>query len=583
MKRAARALVRLLVALAGLGAIVALAYAALGAWNRHRYATSEQADPGAAPRTFYVSASGSDSAAGTAPAAAWRTLARVNRTRLAPGDRVLLRGGEVFAGTLVFDDERGTPARPITVVSYGPGRATIDAGAGTAIRVHNAGGFRMANLRLAGSGRTTNRGSGIEFANDLIGGVKLPFVRIDRVEASGFGRYGVLVDGNRGKSGFRDVRITRVEAHDNALAGISVLGEFKRFSRDYAHRDVYIGESQVYRNPGVPGRKQAHSGSGIVLSDTDGGTVEHSVAWGNGWLCESEDGGPVGIWAWDANRVVIQFNESYGNRTGTFTDGGGFDLDGGVTRSVMQYNYSHDNAGAGFLLAQFPLARRFAGNTVRYNLSVDDGRANGRSGIAVWGHVTDSDLYHNTVYISAPAGGTRPRAVSVSNNEAAYFWEERGSRGVRFRNNIFQTVGGLEQLYVAPGQEDLRFQGNFYHADGGPPTWVWNDLPYGSLEVWRAASGQERLNGRPVGSVADPMLRLPAGAPRLNDTRRLTALDAYRLRPGSPAIDAGIPLRRLGVQPGARDFWGTPLPRGLPDVGADEAAPEPRVARLGGP
>lgn len=403
------------------------------------------------------------------------------------------------------------------------------------------------------------------------------------MEASGFGRYGVLVDGKRGKSGFRDVRITRVTAHDNALAGISVLGEFKRLSRGYAHRDVYIGESLAYRNPGVPGRKQAHSGSGIVLSDTDGGTIEHSVAWGNGWLCQSAAGGPVGIWAWDANRVVIQFNESHGNRTGTFTDGGGFDLDGGVTRSVMQYNYSHDNAGAGYLLAQFPLARRFAGNTVRYNLSVNDGRANGRSGIAVWGQVTDTDLYHNTVYISAPADGTRPRAVSVSNNEAAYFWEERGSRGVRFRNNIFQTAGWLEQLYVAPGQENLRFQGNFYHAEGGPPTWVWSDRPYGSLEAWRAASGQERLNGRAVGSVADPMLRLPAGAPRLNDTRRLTALEAYRLRPGSPAIDAGIPLRRLGVQPGARDFWGTPLPRGLPDVGADEAAPGARVARLGGP
>lgn len=164
MKRAARALVRLLAALAVAGGIAVLAYAALGAWNRHRYAAWEQANPGAAPRTFYVSASGSDAAAGTSPEAAWRTLARVNRTRFAPGDRILLRGGEAFAGTLVFDDERGTPARPITVASYGPGRATIDAGAGSAIRVHNAGGFRIANLRLAGSGRTANRGSGIEFA-----------------------------------------------------------------------------------------------------------------------------------------------------------------------------------------------------------------------------------------------------------------------------------------------------------------------------------------------------------------------------------------------------------------------------------
>ena len=37
-------------------------------------------------------------------------------------------------------------------------------------------------------------------------------------------------------------------------------------------------------------------------------------------------------------------------------DGVGFDFDGGVTNSVMQYNYSHDNDAAGFLRAQYAFA-----------------------------------------------------------------------------------------------------------------------------------------------------------------------------------------------------------------------------------
>ena len=47
-----------------------------------------------------------------------------------------------------------------------------------------------------------------------------------------------------------------------------------------------------------------------------------------------------------------------------------------MKNSVMQYNYSHDNDGAGYLLAQFTYAREFTNNIVRYNISENDGRKN---------------------------------------------------------------------------------------------------------------------------------------------------------------------------------------------------------------
>jgi len=58
-------------------------------------------------------------------------------------------------------------------------------------------------------------------------------------------------------------------------------------------------------------------------------------------------GGGVGIWAWDSNDIVIQHNIAHHNRTGSY-DGGGFDLDGGVSNSIMHYNLSYENDGSGY-------------------------------------------------------------------------------------------------------------------------------------------------------------------------------------------------------------------------------------------
>jgi hypothetical protein len=55
---------------------------------------------GAVPvRTFYVDAArGEDALDGRKPESAWRSLARVNRALLAPGDQVLFRRGLTWRG-----------------------------------------------------------------------------------------------------------------------------------------------------------------------------------------------------------------------------------------------------------------------------------------------------------------------------------------------------------------------------------------------------------------------------------------------------------------------------------------------------
>ena len=85
------------------------------------------AAPDAGARTFYVSPGGSDRAQGTSASKPWRTVARVNRARLRPGDTVLLRGRATFGHTLM-PHRAGRPGAPIRFASYGRGRARLRRG-----------------------------------------------------------------------------------------------------------------------------------------------------------------------------------------------------------------------------------------------------------------------------------------------------------------------------------------------------------------------------------------------------------------------------------------------------------------------
>ena len=546
-------------------ALVALLLVGRGAVGMtHRWEHGARADDRVlrdhAPVTYYVSPDGDDQAAGTSPDAPLRTLAAASGLALGPGDRVLLEGGATHDGPLRLDaDDVGTPARPILVGSYGRGRAVIDGGAGPAVQVIDTGGVEVVGLVLVGDGADANRGDGVLFENRLLGATRLAHVRVEDVEASGFGGYGVRVETSSShlvwvvmdfllppKSGYSDVRIERVAAHDNGLAGIYVYGEFNPlWGGTYAHRDVYVGHCRAYRNVGRSGPKLPHTGSGIVVSDVDGAVVEHSVAYENGLRSESRVGGPVGIWAWDATRVAIQHNVAYRNRTGGPKDGGGFDLDGGVTHSVMQYNLSYDNDGSGYLLAQFPGAHPFHDNVVRYNVSIGDGRKNSTAGILVWSGDPESPvtrtLVTNNTIIQTPSQQGAPSAL---------FIRETSSEDFVARDNVFATSGAVPLVTHRPGQRGLDLAGNVWAADTLIAVW---DGRAATLTDWRSASGLGDLD---VLELAALGLAGPIGA---------DSVGAYRPLPGSPLVDAAS-----GAD-AERDIVGTPVPQGAaPDVGAVE-------------
>jgi hypothetical protein len=525
---------------------------------------------------YHVSPAGDDAVSGMA-ATPWRTIDRVNRGAYGPGDRILFEGGTGFVGNLVLTGgpSRGDPANPITIGSYGPGRATIRAGRGTGARIEDLGGVVIRDLVVVGDSHDANDGFGILVVHRRADAARLIGIRIEDVEAHGFRWAGIYVGGmptalpafseqETGRHGFADVQIRRCIARENTYYGIFVDGAAKGVGPDYANRDVAIVGCTAADNPGDPRYTANHSGNGILLGDTDGGLIDGCVAHDNGAANGGRTGGPVGIWAYASNRVTIQSCRSFRNRTGGQADGGGFDLDGGVTRSIIQYCYSHDNDGAGFLVWNYEGApHRLADNSLRYNISVGDGRKHRYGGISVGtsDQPVHNLLVHNNSVYATRSPGADPSCVRV--------WNQPGD-GLYFVNNLFVTDGVPAVLCEARGDQ-VRFAGNAYWAAQGKLEIRDGSLPR-SLAEWRTATGQERWRGREAGIEADPLLSGFAG-------KRVNGAAAARLGPGafvllagSPLIDAGLDLSELpGAGHRGRDFRGMPVPQGpRPDIGAFE-------------
>lgn len=500
---------------------------------------------------FYVDAvAGSDANDGRSAASAWRSLAKVSAARLPDGAAVLLKGGQRHSGTVTIDaNDGGTPAAPVQLASYGTGRATITSGSGRALSIYNRAAVIVQDLVLVGD---FSGSDGMVIYSDRPG-VMHSNVTVERVEVRGYRGWGIALGSWAGAGGFQDVTFAGLDLHGNGNGGLLTYAQ-----QPNVHRNVRVVHSRAYRNPGYPGAS-GHTGNGFVLGGVAGGEISHSSAFENGGANDVDSEGPAGIWTYHSDRIVIQHNESYNNRTGSKADGDGFDLDIGTTNSVLQYNYSHGNDGAGYLLWQRgPVAS--GGNIVRYNISENDARKNGYGAITVSGASPGTLVHHNTVFTTGGAAQS-PAAVALFDAPSGY----------RFRNNLFVVRDGIPLVLASGGTTlpTVAFAGNAYHAGTGPFRLDWGRTRYTTLAAWRAGTGMERLGGADVGTSADPQVTGLGVGGTVGDPTLLHSLRAYRLAPGSPLLDAALPLPADEL--GARDFFGNRVPAGAAaDVGAHE-------------
>jgi hypothetical protein len=226
---------------------------------------------------YFVSPSGNDSNPGTSPQTAWKSIEKVNAATLKPDDKVSFEGGKKFAGSLNFDaNDSGSAAKPVTIASYGTGRATIESGAKNGLYAKNVSAFVVKDLIFVGAGADKDGDfSGICFFADLAG-KKPEQIRVDNVEVSGYRWDGISIQGD-GKNfgGFRDVRITNAEVHDNGDKGISMGGGQPK--GDWVHKKIYVN-CRVYimrrlKRKAIPNR--------IILSSVDD-TVSVLQTYNNG-------------------------------------------------------------------------------------------------------------------------------------------------------------------------------------------------------------------------------------------------------------------------------------------------------------
>lgn len=404
---------------------------------------------------YYLSQDGDDRRDGQGPERAWRSLERVPVRELRPGDRVLLRGGDRFHGTLDLTVS-GTATAPITVASWGDGRASILPPPGeNGIAITDAGHVVLRDLVIAGPGAdAAAKGSGVFLYAEKSRSVGIV---LRDLTCSDFPIRGVDLRSDGGEAGFDDMLVERIECSGSGEGGMGSWDP--TVPGVYSFRRIVVRDSLFHGNRGRPAKRDNHSGNGIILGGCQDALIERCAAWGNGDLCNSTVGGPVGIWLCESDRGTIRACVSFRNRTGAgVPDGGGFDLDGGCTGCVIEDCLSWRNDGAGYLVYQYKGARPLRGCTIRNCFSIGDGRTRNNGGIYVGadpsGDVHQLLVEHCTVVMDP--SDSKPAVVRFTGPVDDF----------RFERNLFISLGGTDLMNDA-GQPGTRYAGNRWVAIGG--------------------------------------------------------------------------------------------------------------------
>lgn len=516
----------------------------------------------ASGRTYYLdSANGSDSADGTTPAQAWKSLRKVNATTFEPGDRILLKSGSSWTGQL-WPKGSGTASAPITLGAYGQGPKPAIKGAGTvadAVRLWNQQYWTLTDLDVSNAAPATptpgaNLGDfrGIRVGGD--NGKQLHGFTVDGVavhDVSGVVNWiGGSTSGNKPGINFATgwdrskntggivfepwvAAPAAPGATATTLHGITVENStvqntsfggiiFKQYTGNDAGAvktgwgtrtgpsdpDFAPSTDIVVRNNYVTQTGTRYGANGIYLTGARNAVIEDNVI---------DHVGTCGIESYYTDQVTIQHNEVFGT---SVKAGGGdsnaIDTDIGSTHQIVQYNYSADN-GEGFLVFQ----QQFGDSIWRYNVVTNNSKDAWHISNAKSAH---GQIYSNTVYDAAG------HAVV-------------GSTGGKYTmtDNVFAGTTGS----ATTDTSGLAYDNNLYYGTRVP----------GSDK--HAVVGDPRF-------VNPTHVKDPSGTPRT--TPDLGLGDGYALRPGSPAIDAGGAI----ADNGGYDYAGHRVYRGTPDIGAFE-------------
>ena len=321
-----------------------------------------------AQTAYYVSSSsGDDSNAGTKPDAPWKTLEKMSKTELKPGDSVLLKAGDTWRESF-FPKGSGTPEKPILISSYGegakphiaPGRENV-----YGIRIVNAGGYKIYGLEFSdcygGIVTWTEQSydhkylwiedchfhdiTGKDTGFSVLGGAPLP---VDLLYGMGVSICGS--DEFGGRTILSDITIKNCK-FDKCDVGIEVIGRDYDPSgewKEHGHKKI---SNQAFKNVNIIDCeiRRSYRTGGVMLYCTDGGTARNVLIDETGY----ED---VGMWwgvaAFQCARVANYLVEdcTFSNTIkGNSPDGQGFDFEADCQNITLRNCKFIDNDGPAIL------------------------------------------------------------------------------------------------------------------------------------------------------------------------------------------------------------------------------------------
>jgi hypothetical protein len=503
--------------------------------------------------TYFVNSStGLDSNNGRTPGAAWQTAAHVNAASFSPGDVISFNGGQTFTGPLV-PPSSGAAGAKITFMSYGAGRATISSAANIrGVFIQNLSNIIVRDFIIVGSSAdpASNTGHGFRAQTTMTDATKFDGISLINCDISLFAT-GVTIansaTADTGTSGFTNFLCDQCNVHNNGNGFQTFSNSTLGGPRD--HSNITVSNFIFTSNAAIG----TTSGTGsITFGAVSGGLITNGQASLYGAATSSNG---VGIWLYDSDNVTIQFCESHHNSTASGFDGGGFDIDQGCTGCIIQYCYSHDNQGPGYLMDTGTLTSTpFTNNTVRYCLSENDAALTSSVGSITVANdapetMTGIAIYNNTIYTNK---GSSNSAMTIASNASA-------ATG-HVANNIFYTTAGAA-LALSGGTSALTFTGNDYFATGAFAI-SWNGTAYTTFASWQTATSQEKISGSNVGLTSNPLLVNPGGGGTTGGYLPPNPT-AYELKVGSPMIATGLNLNtQFSISAGSQDFYGIAIPNG---------------------
>lgn len=480
--------------------------------------------------TIYVSNDGDDKNDGLTEETPKATLSAATSMALVPGDVIALNSGDTFDGHALLTAS-GTEEAPIKITSYGEGDKPV---------ITNFAG----NNYVSGSALLVT-GEYVEVSN-LAFTDKNGFSALDFYAFEAGATRGIKVE----NCDFYDINHT-TNAKEDASGAIHFVAKgatpawfegpvvqnntFESVARTaiffnsewtavdktqtWGNRNLAYGNGAQYfaKDVLVKGNTiNNNGGDAIMLIGTEDALIEYNVASNTHLMTDLGNQNAFAvIWCHSSVGCVMQYNEVYGT-TGDYNGGdlNSFDVDHACTDSIVQYNYSHDNAGAFAIVcgSDRENGANVLNTIIRYNISVNDGLNSNRSAIDLSAGIENVYIHNNTIIAK-----DTDRFFTIADycNDGVYV----APKNVKFYNNLFYGANSDTSAITYGGDSNLKelltvdFYNNVFRSVDNLP---WN-TDYNKL--WTANN---------VGNITTTDKLLTGIDAFINDTTITNGLDSVK-------------------------------------------------------